>query len=398
MRHLYCVLCFIFGMVACRTVVHAETIRWGPLGISLGMQAGIEYNDNVNTSSSNPKTDIGFTFGPIANGILQLPITPDADLTVNTSLGFTYKRYIKHGQESTFSSPISVALTLPWHVEEWLVTVSDNFNFSNDPLESAVSVGRKRVTQYNNLGSLSAFRRFGRFALNLETQRMDRWAPQDPTTEETVYSFSITPSVYLQETFSVFWANSVGFVYPEMTVSRSKGFNMTSMIGVSGLITPVLSGSVGVGYVHSEFDPVNSPFGNKPGASMDNASANISLNYSHPLRPNTTHSLSVFYSPGVTATMDNSNYQTTYGLSYKITHRLNRQLTLSPTIAWAHQQDESGLSGQENDTIRLDLGLTRSFGRHLTGTLNYLYQTRSSNKADQSYDVNRVTLSFTYMF
>lgn len=391
---LHCVLWFIAWICFYVSTACAEPVHFGPLGFTIGMQAGVEYTDNINSSATNPKADIGFTFGPTVNGGLRLPIGAQEELVLYSSLGFTYKRYLKRGQDSTFSSPIAVALALPLHVGEWLVTVNDSFSFTNDPLESALAIEAKRPAQYNNMGSLTCTRRFGRFTLTLSGQRIDKWAPETPSTEETAYTFSVIPSVYLQENFSIFWANTVGFVFPTDYTSRSDGINLTSMVGVSGQITPVLSGSVGIGYVHSQFDPI----GDKPGGGLDGVNANVGLNYAHPLRPNTTHGISFFYSPGVTATMNESNYQTTYGVTYNIAHRLNRQITLVPTVGWIHTQDESSMSGQKMDMIRVGLSLSRSFGRHLTTNLNYTYQTQMSNIPNQGYDVNRVAINFNYMF
>jgi hypothetical protein len=389
-------------MLSSGPTVEAYNIKAGPLNLSLGAQAGVEYSDNANNSGTSPKEDFGFIAGPTIGGGLALPIrignSPEENLTMHFGTGFQYRYYLNEGQQTTFNSPSSLTLALPLHLGEWLVTINDAFTYTDEPLDSLVAVGVRRPQQYNNLGSITGMRRFGRFALTLVGQRIDRWAPQTPSTEETIYGFSVTPAVFLQEQFSVFWANSVGLVFPKDLTNRSEGLNITSMIGVSGQITPAIAGSVGIGFVHSQFDPVQSGTSTNTGSGTDGVSANIGLNYSHPLRPNTSHAISMFYTPGVTATMDRSNYQTSYGVAYTISHRLNRTLTFSPMIGWTHSQNESGGFQSEFDMLLLGVGIQRSFTRHLSGRLTYRHQERSGNQPGQSYQVNQVTITFTYAF
>jgi len=395
LRHACC-LCICFLGWCLET--GAETLHWGPFHATLGLQAGVSYTDNVKTSQTNEQGDIGISFGPVVNAGLSLPIITSGReelMTVSTSLGFSYKRYLRRGQASNFNSPIGFTLTLPLHVQEWLVNVNDSFRFTNDPLESALAVSVTTVEQYSNTASISGMRRFGRFALTLAAQRSDKWAPSMPSTEESINSFSITPSVFLQENFSVFWANSIGFVFPEDLKTRSNGINMTSTIGVAGQITPVLSGSIGVGYVHSEFDSIVTATGPQPGGKTDGVSANVGLSYAHPLRPNTAHSISLTYSPGVTATLNNSNFQTSYGGAYTIAHRLNAYLTLSPQVSWMRTISEGGLSHSEMDMMAVQIALSRSFGSHLSGTINCRHQETSGQT---SYKVNIISLQLNYMF
>ncbi len=386
----------------CGSVVDAENFIWGPLHMTVGVNVGVKYTDNVKNNST-PKEDFGIECGPTFNGDLKLPVrfgdSPEEQLTLATSFGFTYRYWLSGGQETSFNSPIGAVFALPVHFGEWLVTVNDNFSFRNDPLESLVAVGTRSSSEYSNNGSIMGTRRFGLFALTLSGQRSDKWAPQNPSTDETTYSFLVTPSVFLRETLSVFWANSVGFVFPKDHISRSDGINLTSMVGVSGMITPAISGSVGVGYAHSQFDPVQSHTAtNSASGGTDGVTANIGLSYANPLRPNTTHAISMFYSPGVTATMLDSNYQTTYGTTYSITHLLSRSLTMAPQVGWTHSQSESGLSQQAYDIIFVGVNFSRTFTRHLTGILTYRYQDRMSPQPNQNYQVNEVRVNFQYTF
>jgi hypothetical protein len=165
---------------------------------------------------------------------------------------------------------------------------------------------------------------------------------------------------------------------------------------VSGQITPIISGSVGGGIVHSQFEAVGT---NSPPQSFTGVSGMANLNYAHPLRPNTTHSIGGYYSPSITAMLDRSNFQTSYGVRYQITHRLNRNMIVSSDIGWVHTQDMSyGGSQEQNDLIGIGLSLSRSFSKHLSGNFRYRYQTRMSNMPAGTYDANVINFSLKYMF
>jgi hypothetical protein len=373
--------------------------------MTLGVQAGVEWTDNANMSSTFGKQDYALAIGPLLNGELTMPVVTggrEEVLTLSSSVGFSYKRWMNGGQANQFTSPIGVVFALPLHISNWDVFVNDSFTFTNDPLETTLqgftSATPSALSQYSNLGSISAMRRFGRFALTLATQRQDKWAPLQPSLEETIYSFSITTAVYLQDNLSVFWANSIGFVFPADHTTRSEGINMTTSIGLAGQITPVLSGTVSIGYVHSEFDPILTTKGAMPGGRTDGISGNVGLAYAHPLRPNTTHALSVTYSPGVTAMLNQSNFQTTYGANYTITHRLNSYLTFSPSLGWMRTISEGGLSHSQYDALVIQMGFNRAFGRRLSGSLLLRHEERSSSQGGMAYNVNDVTTSLSYMF
>ena len=121
------------------------------------------------------------------------------------------------------------------------------------------------------------------------------------------------------------------------------------------------------------------------------------MSYTHPLRPNTTHTLSFFHSPGITLGLENSSIQETTGFNYTLARRLNRYMTLAPSVGWTHLKSLSG-STEIADVIIVGISLQRQFTKKLTGSLAYQYQTRNSNLSGQSYDVNEVTVNMNYTF
>ena len=403
---------FLVVVVLLSKPVVADTLHLGPVSLTLGASAGVEWTDNVNTDS-NPEWNLSLVAGPTLSAGLMLPSfgIPGEQMTLNAGIAYTEKLTIAGSKpqdnSQTFSAPISTALSIPLTLAHWDVTLSDNFSFSNDPLESTVAVGDNSASQYNNNAAISFVRPFGKTSLTLGGNRNDIWG--DPETEVTTYSVSISPSYMIRDGYSVFWTTSYTWAYQSNNQDQnSQGYS--TYVGLQGVLTPYLVGTLSVGYTHTylvprDLGPGDGIFGgifdpNKlKGDNVDGIGSNIALNYAHPFRPNTTYSVSVFRTPGVTAVLKNSSVQNVYGTGLTITHRLNRSLTLAPTITWSHLEDagKSG-SGERTDIIAAQIGLTRTFTTHLNGTINYQYQNRNSNLPGDSYNVNNVNLSLNYTF
>jgi hypothetical protein len=361
--------------------------------MNLGFQAGVEYTDNVNASQNNPKSDISLTLGPTISGGADMPVLFSGGQRFTLSLAVSYEKSLTGNKGDTFGAPIAASLDLPFYVIGWDVDLNDSFSFTNDPLESSFAVNRTKVPQYNNTASLNVSRRFGQTGLALGASRGDQIYPDDPFLEQTTYSFSITPSFYLREGFSVFLANTYGLYYPsDPAKASSSGYS--SSIGVAGQITPNLFGSISVGYAHSTIDAV----GTNTAQNIDGISSTMAVTYAQGLRPNTSHTISVFRSPGITAALQNANITEVTGVAYTISHRLNARLTLSPSIQWTHLQSLSGTPAETADLLGFGFSLQRTFTRHLSGVIQYLHQSRTSNLPSSSYDANRITANLTYTF
>ena len=367
----------------------AQNVQWGPFRMTAGATLGADYRDNANTSEHHPKSDVVLTMGPTLSGGVFLPFAGGEEFTL--AMSATYSRSLNHVQGDSFGAPLTATLTLPIYVEEWTVTVSDSFNFRNDPLESTFAANRTQVKSYSNTSTATATRQLGKFAVTFAAQRNDSLFPDDPSQEETDYQFSFTPSFTLREGYSLFLRNSYGIaLLADPTLRDSTGYSIEG--GVTGQISPSLNGTISLGWTHSELAATKT----NGVDNIDGISSTVAISYAHPLRPNTTHTLSVFRSPGV-ALLKNSSLTEVTGVSYLVSHRLNRFVTISPNIGWEHLKSLSG-TGEVTDMLDAGFGLGRQFTKHLSTSLTYRYQIRSSNLPNSSYQVNDVSLSANYSF
>jgi len=384
---------FLLWILRTLAVAHpaiAQNILTGPFRLNLGFTAGADFRDNANLSENHPKTDVLMTIGPTLSGGVFLPFAGGEEFTL--TLAATYSHSLTGVQSDTFGAPLTAALVLPIYVAEWNVVLSDNFSYQNDPLATTFAANRAQVTQYVNTASGSATRQLGKFSATFAAQRTDDFYPSDPSLEQVDYVFSFTPAYFFREGYSVFIRNSYGINnLSDPTLRDSTGYSVD--LGLNGQITKSLNGTVSLGWSHLELAATKT----NGIQSIDGVDATVSMSYTHPLRPNTTHTLSFFHSPGITLGLQNSSIQETTGLNYTLAHRLNRYMTLSPSVGWTHLKSLSG-SSEIADVIVVGIRLQRQFTKKLTGSFAYQYQTRSSNLSGQSYDVNEVTANLNYTF
>ena len=102
------------------------------------------------------------------------------------------------------------------------------------------------------------------------------------------------------------------------------------------------------------------PAGPTPLHNIDGVDSNVTLSYTHPLRPNTTHSISFYRNPGVALLLKSSSITQATGVTYILSHRLNQYLTLSPQVGWTHLVSLYS-TGEVADLIQVGFGLQRTF-------------------------------------
>ena len=79
-----------------------------------------------------------------------------------------------------------------------------------------------------------------------------------------------------------------------------------------------------------------------------------------------------------------------YGISAE--RRLSSKLTLNSSLNWRSQEDQADF---EYDTTHFSIGLTRQLGPNTDLELRYSYSDRDSDRANDTYDENRISLQFS---
>ncbi len=398
------------------SIASADTINYRLLHMNIGVEAGMEYTDNLNNSPTKV-SNIYWVLGPYLEGGLEFPlhIVGSEGETAFISTGFSYNQKFSlsgNKNQQTFSSPVVVSINVPWRIGDWRFSLTEGLTFKDEPLETAVAVNDQTFSTFDNTVSLNANRNFGKAVISSEVRRRDTFSPDEPTLDVTTYELSVTPGWQLRENYLLFWRNTYGITYQNNDrLQDSEGWS--SEVGVSGQLTPQMAGSISMGYSHShlkrqELGPGDGIFGGifdpdvlKPD-NVDGISSQLALAYSHPLRPNTSYSMTMYHSPGVSALLKDSSVTDVYGVTLSITHRLRSNLTLTPVFQWTHLQDMGrqpvGTPHEKTDLFSVNLLLNRNFAPNLAGQLEYRFQARSSNILNGTYDVNQVNIKLRYLF
>ncbi len=382
----------IWSLIGLSNASMAQNFKWGPFDMTAGAIASADYRDNANTSANHPKADVLLTLGPTLNGGVYLPFAGGEKFTLTVAASYT--RSLTGVTPNTFGAPLTASLQLPMYVAEWTVLVFETFTYNTDPLQSTFAVNTSSLEEYSNIAGASATRQFGRFAATFAVQRTDNIYPTDSSQNVEDYQFSFTPSFMLAQGYSVFLRTSYGLTYVDGPgLQNSAGYSIDA--GVNGQITPSLNGTISLGWTHEQLEAS----GTNTARNIDGVDSNVTLSYTHPLRPNTTHSIAFYRNPGVALLLMNSSITQATGVNYTISHHLNRFLTLSPQVGWAHLVSLSGPTTLETaDYIQVGFALQRTFTKHLTGTFSYLHQIRDSNIPANTYVVNDVTVTAAYTF
>lgn len=91
----------------------------------------------------------------------------------------------------------------------------------------------------------------------------------------------------------------------------------------------------------------------------------------------------------------------TQGITGTLSYRLTPQSTANGSLSYTRNTANSALlsaADREDDTLSLNLGLNRQFGKDLGGALNFRHTQRDSNTANADFDENSVTASVNMRF
>jgi hypothetical protein len=369
----------------------AQFLKLGPVEFRMSASVSLEYNDNVNTAenSADRKSDYLLRVSPGLTGSMRLGLAGGQQLSLSTS--FTYSKSLSGNRETEgFGAPATVSLSLPLQVGEWTLLVSDTFSMRNDAVEELVAIQQAQVVTYNNTASLTARRPLaGRWDIAAAASRRDKISPDIPDLDETLYNFIVTPGVTLPNNYHLGLALSYGLNDVPSTSPRDEGQFYGANVVLSGQFTPSMGGFISLGYALAMIDTASGT------ESVGGISSAVGLSYAHPLRPLTSHSISVFRSPGVTGVLTSPNVTEIYGVGYTISHQLNRYVTLSPTFRYNHLRAIGG-NQERADFFTVDFNLSYRITRRLASFFNYRYAQRDSNLAGSSYEQNRMRVGFSY--
>ena len=367
----------------------AGQLKAGPVYYNIGLGYSLEWNDNVNLSSSSPEAD--FIHRPQLDLRAMWPATKDSVL--NFGMGIGYQKYMDHPDlDGMLISPNSeLAWDIP--VEDFVFTLSDRFLYSQDVASQGGLSGTAEFPRIENTAGVRV-----------------RWMP-DRYQFELGYAhynfFSQSPSFDYLGRASEQFLGRAAYRFADATQagleasgsltdyeSPMQQDNQSVSVGpfLEWQLRADLRLSLRGGYVIYFQEP-----GPLFGLSSDVSSYYVGIDANHRLTDYITHGLSAVREVRQSV---NQGSELTEQLTvrYFVTWAFLDQATISADCFYEHGKPPPLGIEETYDRLGFGVGVNWQLLAHLSVGLAYRYTTRDSNINTRDYNQNLVTLSANYQF
>lgn len=369
----------------------------GPVQLTLGVYAGMIYDDNINESQSDAQSDVISRVG--ANLGFDWPATEHSELRFGTAIGYLhyFKNTANNGLEVNPNSALTYALSL----DDVILTFYDQVSYS------------RQVTTEGALANVATLPQFD----NTIGAKVE-WDP-GKWTFQTSYGHSIFLSDggnnYLNHSSEYFFGRA-GWRFAEATQAgmeasgsltayqlNEQGGNYNYSVGgyVEWQVRPSLHLTLRGGPTFYTFSSQGQSGGN---STLD--AYYVSLTATHQLTDFISHSLSINRDVQL-GLNQGSDYIEQLAANYTITWALTKRINVGASVSYENgsQPLEHLLFGffPVQDTERYHRyggGLQASwqFTGHLAANLSYNHQLRDSNLSNRNYTENSVSFGLNYAF
>ncbi|MGC3988821.1 MAG: outer membrane beta-barrel protein [Chthoniobacteraceae bacterium] len=366
----------------------------GPVRFNVAAGVGLEWNDNINLSDTNRKSD--FILLPSANLDSAWRIS---DLnTLRFSIGVSYAKYFSHPQFDSHSlllSPTS-ALAFTMQVNTLKITLKDSFSYQEDPYDlpvgtAATQDGNQNYRHFeNNAGIQLDWAINQDFTLTGGYEHYNLWVFNDAYKSlqhyaDTVYlrpAVRVAPSVILGVNGSVTWVK-----YDENVQNGGTNYMLGPFIDIS--VSDSTHLFVEGGIQDFKFD--------HNGTVADSSNANTWY-----LRSEITNKLTENLSQRLAFTKTTevgfgTNYYNIYHVEYGAVWNVLPSLTLEPSVFYEHYTT-SGNQGETANRYGAAIGLRYILSPSLTLSADYRFLLKDSDIDGGDYRQNLVLISIYYNF
>ena len=376
-----------------QTSARAEPSGWkaGPVYFTPSVSFAMEFNDNVRNSQVK-ENDVILTPGVHVRGLW---VATDRS-RISFGVGYAYTKYLKHSDLTRGSVSPDSELAYDFSVKDVVLSVYDNFSYSQETISQASLSGVASLPRYDNTVGTRV-----------------TWNPNEATfsvgyAHQNFVTLGGTNSL-LDRVGEQLTMRAGYRLYPETTAglegtaawtdysgaAQRDNLNLTLGPFLEWKARPWLGIKLRASYVHYQFTPTNS---------IDHpASLNSyygSLDIDHQLTKYISHNLgfSHDFQPSFS---QGGDYVETTRIRYSISHAVRENTTLGLNLSYeVGQQPGGAVLGGNEDFNRAGIGLSlrQSLTKKLSASLGYDYSNRKSSLQSRTYDQNRVTLSLSYTF
>ena len=373
----------------------------GPVQLTLGAYAGLEFNDNVNSSQLDPQSDL-LLRGGVSAGLFW-PATTQSDLRFGSSFGYVH--YLKNSQYDHLEVGPNSALSWAIGFDDGTITFFDQFSYSQQVLAESAIAG------------LATFPRFNNTVGTRVDWLPDRWALEAGYSHNDSFSDS-SQFQYLNSSSEYFFARG-GWRFAETTqagLEASSSFTSYQLASQPGnysvsfgpyadwQITESLRASLRGGPVIYVFD---SPPSSSQGKTLD--AYYLGFEVSQRLSDFLSHRLSI--QRDVRQGLNQgSSYIQELTANYSVSFSLTQRITIGTGITYEQgtQPFETAISTpfgtllfltvEDYDRYGETLSASWQATEKLAATLALNHWLRDSNIKANGYTVNSLSLNVTFTF
>jgi hypothetical protein len=367
----------------------SDPLKAGPVYLKVGLGYSLEWNDNVNISSSSPEAV--FIHRPQVD--LQAVWEATKDSVLNFGMGIGYQKYMDHPDlDRMLISPNSeLAWDIP--VEDFVFTLSDRFLYSQDVTSQGGLSGTAEFPRIENTAGVRVRWMLDRYQLELgyaHCNFLPESATYDYLTRSSEQFLGRAACRLADATLAGLEASGSLTDYQ----SPMQQDNQSVSIGpfIESQLLADLRLSLRGGYV-IYFQAPDPGFGHSGNVS----SYYVGIDANHRLTDHVTHGMSVVREVQPSVNQGSELTEHLY-VRYFVSWAFLDHATISADSFYEHGKPPSFGIEETYDRLGFGAGVNWQLLKHLSAGLAYRYITKDSNISTRDYNQNVVTLSANYQF
>ena len=374
------------------------TFKSGDFKVLVTPSLGLDWNDNINVSKTDPQQD--FILKPRVQLNLSYPITQNNLLSL--SVGGGYDKYLDHDRYSTWYLQSGSELSFDIYVKDFWFNLHDRVSYVQDTSQQPTLTGTATYATLNNTAGLSVTWDLNKATLSVG---YDHRTIISPTSQQFESQDGGTEMLFARAGLEVYPNLMAGIEgtasftrYDKMVLndnnSYSAGVYADWQPGKAFRIQPR------IGYTIFSFQHTSqSSFlqTNQPVQTSDLNSWYADLNITHQITDAISYSLDAGHE---VQTGIQSDAVEDWYVRPAIRWNIIKNVGLNTSLSYEHGKQGAGNVAnnltEDFDWLGANLGVSYSILKKLSAGLNYRLTLRSSNVANNKYTQNVIGLSLTY--
>jgi hypothetical protein len=361
----------------------------GPIRFRFSATAGVEYNDNINLSEVDEKSD--FIVKPQVNVDAIWPITQLNTLKLDLGIGYNF--YIQHSRQDTNTILLSPGSQLAFDifVGDFRINIHDRFSLQQDPI---AQIGLSNVADYgrfenyagvnvlwdlNKAVATLGYDHYNYISTTSQFDYLDRNA--EIVSGSFLVNLSSTTGIGIE-------GNLVDTYYDQNVLNDSLSFSGGLFLETQ--ITNNVKLRVAGGYQGINFDNTGSV-----ADSSDLRDYYVNGLLTHRINASISQSLSAGHE---TMLGVNSNYTTLNYVRHSSTWNVITHTIISTELFYEDADDSGGFFSEHMNRYGGAFALGYQLTPHVTLGARYQYTQKDSDKPLRDYEQNRVSIDGTYSF